>query len=217
MIKPVTTNSYIRKLKAARFVMLGAAFLLLSGCLGGTIAQQLVRSIATSVADNAIANAMDVNENTPIKPKQSITLANRPPNDLALAISRTGFRKANPQPQEMNKATIEKPLQIIRASALVRVKVFNTIIGQEKTMLFEKAKMIGALNMPNQEEWHNWHAATGVVIDTQTPITFIIPPTLGKPISGSMTTVELANIGDINIARYQDNQQKLHQAMDTRE
>lgn len=35
---------------------------LLSSCLGGTVAQQIVRSIATSVADKAMARAMDVDD-----------------------------------------------------------------------------------------------------------------------------------------------------------
>lgn len=35
---------------------------MLTGCLGGTIAQQVARSIATSMADSAVANAMDVQE-----------------------------------------------------------------------------------------------------------------------------------------------------------
>jgi hypothetical protein len=35
---------------------------LLNGCLGGTVAQQIVRSIATSVADKAMARAMDVED-----------------------------------------------------------------------------------------------------------------------------------------------------------
>jgi hypothetical protein len=43
-------------------VLLISTSMLLSGCLGGTIAQQVARAIATSAADNAVASAMDVQE-----------------------------------------------------------------------------------------------------------------------------------------------------------
>ncbi len=42
--------------------LLASTSMLLSSCLGGSIAQQIARSIATSVADNAVASAMDVQE-----------------------------------------------------------------------------------------------------------------------------------------------------------
>lgn len=42
-----------------RHIALLATFCLLSGCLGGTITQQIARSIANSVADKAMARAMD--------------------------------------------------------------------------------------------------------------------------------------------------------------
>lgn len=45
-----------------RYIAVFALGLLLSGCLGGTVAQQIVRSIATSVADKAMARAMDVED-----------------------------------------------------------------------------------------------------------------------------------------------------------
>jgi hypothetical protein len=216
MIKPVIFFSYIGSAKAARNLSIAAISILLNGCFGGTLAQQLVRSIATSVADNAVANAMDVNEQVKPKPRQNLELTNRPPSDLALAISRTSFKKAEPQLRETTIQLNEKKLQIIKSSALVSVKVFNIIIGQEKNSLLERARMAGAFNVPTQEEWHQWHIATGEIINSKTPITFIVPPNLGKPVSGSTTVVELANIGDINIARYHDNQDKLHQAMDER-
>ncbi len=216
MIKPVTIFSYIKNIKPARYLVISISTLLLTGCLGGTIAQQIARSIATSVADNAIANAMDVNEDTPVQPKQSITLTNRRPSDLALAISRTSFKKAETQSQNKAEEANEKKILMIKSSALVHVKVFNIVIGKEKNTYFERARIVGALNLPQPEEWHLWHVASGEIIENETLITFIVPPILGKPVSGSTTIVELANIDDINIARYHDNQEKLHHAMDVR-
>jgi hypothetical protein len=59
-----------------RYITVLALGFLLSGCLGGTVAQQIVRSIATSVADKAMARAMDVedgpsNRNTSASSSQS--------------------------------------------------------------------------------------------------------------------------------------------------
>ncbi len=45
-----------------RYIAVASTIFLLSGCLGGTVAQQIVRSIATSVADKAMARAMDVDD-----------------------------------------------------------------------------------------------------------------------------------------------------------
>lgn len=216
MIKPVTIFSYINSIHAARYLVISVSTLLLTGCLGGTIAQQIARSIATSVADNAIANAMDVNEDAQPKPNQSITLENRRPSDLALAISRTSFKKAEMPPQNKTVETYDNETQTIKSSALVHVEVFNIVIGKEKERYFERARIVGALNLPQQGEWQLWHVATGVIIDNRTTITFIVPPNLGKPVSGSKTIVELGNIGDIHIARYQDNHEVLHHAMDVR-
>ncbi|MFV1921449.1 MAG: hypothetical protein ACMZ63_02410 [Methylotenera sp.] len=216
MIKPVIIFSYIKSIKLARYLIIAVSTLLLTGCLGGTMAQQIARSIATSVADNAIANAMDVNEDTQAKPKQSIALEDRQASDLALVISRTSFKKAEIQSQNNALEANEKETHIMRSSALVHVKVFNIVIGKEKNTYFEHAKLAGALNLPQQEEWHLWQVATGEIIHVKTPITFIVPPNLGKPISGTTTIVELANIGGINIARYHDKRQKLHHAMDLR-
>ncbi len=50
---------------------------LLTGCLGGTVAQQIVRSIATSVADKAMAHAMDV-EDGPSNRKPDYAAASTP-------------------------------------------------------------------------------------------------------------------------------------------
>ncbi len=216
MIKPVTTFSYIKGVKTVRYLCICVGTLLLSGCLGGTVAQQIARSIATSIADIAVANALDVNEETQPRQKESIALTNRPPSTLALAIRRTSFKAAEPTKQDFVKEPNEKEAQTIESNALAHVKVFNTIIGKEKDSYYEQARLVGALNLPQEEEWQNWHIATGEIIHNKTYVTFIVPPTLGKPVSGSTIVVEMANVGDINIARYHDNVLKMHQAMDDR-
>ena len=59
-----------------KYIALLAICCLLSACLGGTIAQQIVRSIATSVADKTLARAMDVDEDEDYTEAQYTAAAN---------------------------------------------------------------------------------------------------------------------------------------------
>jgi len=208
------TNSYIKIGGGVKYMGLCLAVCLLSGCLGGSIAQQIARSIATSIADKTIANSMDVNESDGPVQRKSTTLANRPPNDLALALMYTSFREAPTQTEGAVVQAIEKPIEMIKTNPLVRAKVFNIILGQEREMVLVNAKSIGALNVPNQQLEEDWYVVMGEVENSKTPITFIVAHSLGKPISGSIAIVELANLGNLNIARYYDRQDKVYQAMD---
>ncbi|HEY0563492.1 MAG TPA: hypothetical protein VGD04_09200, partial [Methylophilus sp.] len=106
----------------------------------------------------------------------------------------------------------EIPIVILNTNPLVPVELFNLIIGEEKTAVLEKARLSGALNLPAREEWKEWEVATGMIksgiahhIDSPSEaklITFLIPPEIGKLPSGSSTMVELANKGNLHIARY---------------
>jgi hypothetical protein len=217
----VKTNGYINT-KINRFLGVCIACLFLSGCFGGTVAQQLVRSIATSVADKAIANAMDVNEDAQQKSRRHVAFTSRQSDDMSYALKNMRFKQAplknSPVNTQADNTALSLPppkkAQIIKESALVRVKVLNLIIGQEKNSLYEKARRIGALNLPSQQAWTNGHIAFGIIENTENPITVVIPAELGKPTSGSIIIVELANVGDLNIARYNDTQQNVYHAMD---
>jgi hypothetical protein len=213
----ITTYSYIKlgfiKLYAKlKLLSLFVSVLLLSGCLGGTVAQQIARSIATSIADKTVANAMDVNDNIEPIPNRSVTLQNRAPSELSLALMTTSFRSNHEQAP--TQQTIEKPIHILKASTLVRVKLYNLIIGDERKAIYEQAHTIGTLNLPSQQEWAKWFVAAGIREDNQKQIIYLIPPQLGKLTSGSYTIVEIANTGDLNIARYSADEHKVYQAMD---
>jgi hypothetical protein len=71
MIKPVMLFRY----KAFRHIAMLSAACLLSGCLGGSVATQIIRSIATSAADKAMARAMDVDEDQPFSNRNPYKLA----------------------------------------------------------------------------------------------------------------------------------------------
>ena len=198
--------------------ILSASSVFLTACLGGTIAQQIVRSIATSVADNAIATAMDVQEIEPInqfdrKPK-SIILKDTVPDPYLIAFTNARFEQvkpiAEPLPEQLSE--IETPLAVAISSQLVRVELFNLLIGAEKDAVYAKAQLMGATTLPKPREWKMWQVATGVITTEQAIknkaaknpqlITYLIPPEFGKLPSGSLTLVELATVGELNIARY---------------
>ena len=242
-----------------RYIALFSAVFLLSGCLGGTVAQQIVRSIATSVADKAMARAMDVDEDQAYSNRQAdqnysqapsvLTTSNtslpqpyRPaptqaqineqlakrnlahfnsvkrslqetqPDPYQIAIANTAFEEvkpiAEPLPQEV--AEVENTSAVIQGTQLVRVELFNMLIGEEKNSVYENARMIGATNLPQKREWPMWRVATGAIQSSHNQpdkklIMFLIPPEFGKLPSGAVTFVELASPGELNVARYKGN------------
>lgn len=232
-----------------RYIALAVAAFALSGCLGGTVAQQIVRSIATSVADKAMARAMDVDEDQPysnrkknhayaqapnslatpnaslLQPSQSastqaqqnpaLTQQNvhtTPPTALHLAIANTAFEQVKPitEPLPQEVPEVETSHVIIQSSQLVRVELFNMLIGEEKNAVFENARVIGASNLPQKREWALWQVATGAIQSNHNQsdkklITFLIPPEFGKLPSGAVAMVELASPGELNVARYKGN------------
>ena len=200
---------------------------LLTGCLGGSIAQQIARSIATSVADNAVANAMDVQEisvqDKKDRKSQNIVLKDTTPDPYTIAFVNARFEQikpiAEPLPEQLTES--ETPIAVAVSSKLVRVELFNLLIGDEKAAIYAKAQLIGAASLPKQREWKLWQVGTGVVIlesahtnknqvvkksaQSAQLITFLIPPEFGKLPSGSMALVEIASPGELNIARYKMN------------
>ncbi len=214
-------------IKLKNIFLLSVSSVLLTACLGGTIAQQIVRSIATSVADNAVATALDVQEIEPInqfdrKPK-SFILKDTAPDPYQIAFANARFEQvkpiAEPLPEQLTE--IETPVAVAISSQLVRVELFNLLIGAEKDAVYAKAQLMGATALPKPREWKMWQVATGMITTEQTAknsaqnkskvvqnqqlITFLIPPEFGKLPSGSVTMVELATLGELNIARYKAN------------
>ncbi len=215
-----------------------AACCLLSACLGGTIAQQIVRSIATSVADKTMARAMDVDENQDYSKKQyaesallsaqnnalqknalqgasaqnsgaykQTILADTAPDDVWLAMATSGFREVKPiaEPIPEQNAEVEMPVQMIKGNQLVRVELYNLLIGDEKNAVYENARLMGSTSLPQKREWRNWAVGTGMVHNGKQLITFLIPPEFGKLPSGTEAMVELASPGELNVARYKAN------------
>ena len=234
-----------------RITVISVIFLL-SGCLGGGIAQQIVSTIATRIADKAIANALDVQDgpsnrkpsnayfnnsyaNNTVTHNNAIinkdlskktTLKDTPqdsyhqdtyhqnPNHqdpYQMAIMNMAFEpvKAIPEPISTQTEVTETRIAITEGNQLVRVELFNLLIGDEKNAVYEKARLLGATSLPQKREWQRWGVGTGAFRqDGQNDkkiITFLIPPEFGKLPSGSIAMVELASPGELNVARYKGN------------
>lgn len=226
-----------------RYIAILSAACLLSGCLGGTIAQQIARSIATSVVDKTLARAMDVDEDQehsnrdPFNVKRhedlaapSATLpgtttysaaaqAKKPENvevdDVTYAMATYSFAPvkaiAEPLPEEI--AEVETRVNIVQGNQLVRVELFNLLIGEEKNAVYENARLMGSTSLPPKREWQNWQVGVGAIEHSKKVLTFLIPPEFGKLPSGTMALVELAGPGELNIARYEPNNLRRNQAL----
>jgi hypothetical protein len=208
---------------------------LLSGCLGGTIAQQIARSVATSVVDKTMARAMDVDEDQAqsnrdpfnvvrheelAAPRATLPGANSqsvaPPaakptitevDDVTYAMATFSFKPLEPiaEPLPEETAEVETRVNIVQGNQLVRVELFNTLIGEEKNAVYESARLIGSTSLPPKREWQNWQVGVGAIEHSKKVVIFLIPPEFGKLPSGTMTVVELAGSGELNIARYEHN------------
>ena len=210
-----------------KYIALFSAVCVLSGCLGGSIAQQIVSSIATRVADRAVANAMDVQDgpsnrkpdNSAYNPYTNSTansnasvkntaVQNTPPDPYQIAFVNAAFEpvKATSEPLSDSRPeqaeAVETRIAITEGNQLVRVELFNLLIGEEKNAVYEKARLLGATSLPQKREWQRWSVGTGLCQSDKKVITFLIPPEFGKLPSGTLTLVELAAPGDLNIARY---------------
>ena len=210
-----------------KYVALFCVVCVLSGCLGGSIAQQIVSSIATRVADRAVANAMDVqdgpsnrkSDNSAYNPYANSTansnasvkntaVQNTPPDPYQIAFVNAAFEpvKATSEPLSDSRPeqaeAVETRIAITEGNQLVRVELFNLLIGEEKNAVYEKARLLGATSLPQKREWQRWSVGTGLCQSDKKVITFLIPPEFGKLPSGTLTLVELAAPGDLNIARY---------------
>ncbi|MDX1914246.1 MAG: hypothetical protein SFU55_01575 [Methylophilus sp.] len=200
-------------LKLIRLALILSISALLSGCLGGTIAQQIAQSIVTRVADKAVARAMDVDEKEPSTTHSTTNqMFKSAPDPYRRAMLNMQFAPLAPIQEPLPdypKEEQEIPVLIMKSNPLVKVELFNLLIGDEKTTLLEKARLQGSQTVPDPKEWKSWGLGTGVIrASNQTDakmITFLIPPEFGKLPSGSTAMVEISNNGEMNIARYKSN------------
>jgi hypothetical protein len=199
---------------------------LLTGCMGGPIAQQIAQSIAMRSLDKTTSDAYDNYLLKQDEASRSLPLKDTEPDQYWASFVTSGFSTVEtvkePLP-DYRQASINKPstaeLPIANdpavaevdskaqaalvQSKLVRVELWNLLIGDEKRSILEKARLMGASGVPPTTEWPHWQLATGAPVgDHQQPITFLIPPDFGRVKSGDYAVVEVAGAGELNVARY---------------
>lgn len=187
--------------------ILALALLTLSGCMGGPIAQQLASSIIMRAADKAVSNSIENNIRAQEEAERNKPLPDKVPDEYWAAFLTAGFAEANPivepLPQQINQASTEKTAPTVQVSQLVRVELWNVMLGEEKQSILEKARLMGATTLPPKDEWSKWKVATGAIADgEEKPLIFLIPPGFGRVSSGQHAVVEMTALGELHVARY---------------
>ncbi len=177
-----------------------AMTLLLTGCLGGSIGQQIVQSILLQGADKATASAMDAHERNQI----ALAKKNAKPDPYTIAFLNSGFEPVTAQIEPLPEALPEeeKDLPMMQETKLVPVEIWSLLAGEEKQNVLEAARLRGSTEIPPKNEWRQWQIATGASNQSNQPITFLIPPEMGKMRSGAKAMVELSRSNELSVARY---------------
>jgi len=204
----------------------------LSGCMGGSIAQQIASSIVTHIADKQISDAYDAKLLREAQEARypKAKLKDTPPDEYQIAFLTAGFNQIQPTTEPLpayrqSEQPSSPAIQVLQPSApsdtrnpsgetytfsqsqLVQVEVWSMILGDEKQAILEKASRMGAASLPPETEWQQWQMAAGALDNVATgqnkqPVIFLIPPGFGKVRSGMHTVVEIAGAGELNVARY---------------
>jgi hypothetical protein len=195
-----------------RWLLLASGSLSLCGCFSGTIAAQIASSVATHIADKAIATSLEAQRRA--EEAKGITLQNSAPDEYWAAFLTSGFTTIEPTiepingsastPQDYRQATYTPPSQSanVHASRLLKIEIWNVVIGEEKTRILENAQRVGA-PLPDKLDWPNWQLATGPIDETgKKSIYFLVSPDVGKVKSGSQVVVEISEVGGLHMARY---------------
>lgn len=197
--------------------------LMLAGCMGGPIAQQVASSLLMRAADQATSNAYDaylLKDPSTSSPghESSMTAAIPGHGGASRAVSQTpqldeywsaflnaGFTEIKPSAEPLPEHTTGAPKdegQAMTASDLVVVEVWSMLVGEEKAAVLEQARLRGN-DISHLQDFAQWQMAVGASIASpQSPVTFLVPPELGRISSGQELLVEISGQNDLNIARY---------------
>ena len=185
--------------------MLAIVLVSLGGCLGGSVAQQLASSLAVHAADQMTASIVENHDLQAEAARRKIVLKDSPPDPYWAAFVTSGFTSVKPitEPIPNQNAASPPANAAIQATPLVRVEIWNLLIGQEKLDFLEKARLQGSPNLPPKNQWPLWQVATGALTsDKHKPVVFLIPPGFGRVASGEMAVVEMSTAGEPYFARY---------------
>jgi hypothetical protein len=189
-----------------RWLILVPALLALGGCVGGPIAQQLASSILMRAADQAVSNSIDNNLRAQEEAVRNRPLPDTIPDEYWAAFLTAGFTEIEPMVEPLPQQASEPVTQnkaSSQVSRLVRVELWNVMLGEEKLSVLEKARLMGSTTLPPKDEWEKWKVATGTIAGSdERPLVFLIPPEFGRISSGQHAVVEMTGLGELHVARY---------------
>ena len=189
---------------ALRLVPLLAAALVLAGCLGGSIAQQLASSVTLHAADRMTASVVESRELGTGTSHQA-NLPERAPEPYWDDFVTAGFASVTPQVEPLPEQVVapEAAPAAMTATPLLRVEIWNLLVGEEKRAFLEVASLRDATHVPPRNEWPQWQVAAGSLLNApEQAITILIPPDFGRVASGGQAVVEQVAPGGLYYARY---------------
>ncbi len=175
--------------------------LLVSGCAGGPIAQQVASSVATRVADHVVGEIVDAQLERERQPRNYVLKDTEPDPYLGKFVM-----MQFPDPPE-SKAIVEDIPAYVHyeqgkdkppISRLVTVEVISLVVGREKQDLLERSRRNGSTVLPEP-------VASCQSGRDGAQIYFLVPPDFGRMRTGDAAIVEIAQMGGLHIARYRAN------------
>lgn len=186
-------------------ILLAALYsILLTGCMGAPLAQQLLTSALLHGTDKIMADAHEAQQKYELNHR---VMQDRVPDEYWGSFVTAGFQKITPIEEPLpSSAAYTEISTVVEVSPFVRVEVWNMLVGEEKQAVLEKAYAMGNKDIPAKEDWVKTRVATGAPEGQEDkPIIFLVPSELGRISSGQATIVELAGPGSLSIARYTAN------------
>lgn len=180
----------------------------LAGCMGGPIAQQIASSLIVRAADKVVSNSIESNLRAQEEAERNKPLPDKVPDKYWAAFLTAGFSEVTaieePLPQQIEETLPQQlPTPALTTSRLVRVELWNVMLGEEKQSVLEKARLMGATALPPKDEWSKWKVATGTIANSEEKqLLFLIPPEFGRVSSGQHAVVEMTGLGELHVARY---------------
>ena len=128
----MSMHTVLRKLRPALFAAAAPA---LSGCFGGSVAQQIASSMAVHAADRVTANIVESQELGTGTGRQQMGLADRAPDPYWTDFVTAGFAPATPQaqPQPPTEPALQPAANAeMTATPLMRIEIWNLLVGEVK-------------------------------------------------------------------------------------
>jgi hypothetical protein len=182
------------------FVFLAALLqnLLLAGCMGGSVAQQIARSFITQGADKATGHIVDARLQKEMQ--RNNVLADTPPDPYRIAFINAQLAPlpAEPQPEPPHDP-VASATPIV--SRLATVEVWGAVVGEEKRLALERIQSQNLDVSSKPDEQQSWQLVEGCIQGKKdSTLLFLVPPDVGKLNSGDLAIVEIAAVGELNVA-----------------